>query len=339
MTKESATTTKHRQTDTFFQKDVPCPDGTVFCQFPWLGVTRFHGEDTGDFLNRQFTNDLLKVDSSHSGYSGYCNPKGRIIALGRVFVFGGDYFFSLENKLSETVRKRLSIFVMRSRVTLEATTFKCLGVMGRNCDDVVRKHFGSAPAQPGEQCCTENHVLIRTAGSDCPRFEIYADAAHFTALQNTLLQDARSADPGLWRMHELCNGYPMISAANTERFLPQSLNLDWLGVVSFSKGCFPGQEIIARTHYRGKAKQRACLVRSTDKQEMLPGTKVFVRKWHNEQPCGEIIDSCPVPAGNGWLGLAALRIAGGGTGRLGSVDGSLLEICPWLQPVEAEPGS
>ena len=336
MTEKAATIEKDHRMDTSFREALPCPDSTTFCQLPWLGITRFSGEDAGDFLNRQFTNDLKTIDSRHSKYTAYCNPKGRVIALGQVFVFGGDYFFSLESKLSEAVRKRLSIFVLRSRVNLTDTTFKCIGIMGTRSEEVVRKHFGYAPTQAHGQWCTKHHVVIRVAGNGCPRFEIYTDEAHFTALQDTLLQDAQPAEPKLWRAHGLCNGYPVINEASTERFLPQSLNLDWLGAVSFSKGCFPGQEIVARIHYRGKAKQRACLVRSAEHQEMPPGSKVFVHKWHPEQPCGEIIDSCPAPTGDAWLGLAALRVSDAATGTLGSVEGSALEIRPIPRPAETE---
>ncbi len=332
MTEKPAITKKDHRVDTFSREALPCPASAVFCQLPCLGVTRFSGEDAGDFLNRQLTNDLKTIDSTHSRYTAYCNPKGRVIALGRVFVFGGDYFFSLEKKLSEAVRKRLSIFVLRSRVNLTATTFKCIGIMGTRSEEVVRKHFGHAPTQDHGQWCTKHHVVIRVAGNGCPRFEIYTDETHYTALQDMLLQDAEPTEPKLWRAHELCNGYPMINEASSERFLPQSLNLDWLGAVSFSKGCFPGQEIVARIHYRSKAKQRAWLVLSADHQAMLPGSKVFVHKWHPEQPCGEIIDSCPAPTGDLWLGLAALRVNEAATGALGSVEGSALEIFPMPQP-------
>ncbi len=311
---------------------------------PWLcplsdfSLVRVSGKGAFDFLNNQLSNDLQTVPENMSQLSGYCNPKGRLYCTMRIFMRGADYCMRTTAGVSDTVIDRLRLFVLRADVTFDTdTTLGGIALIGPGTDDLLQRADLPVPAVASAAAHDGEHSVIRSPGV-CERYEIYAPHGELASLWNTLARDAVPADGGVWRLYDIFSGIPNIYPETSELFVPQMANLDLAGGLSFSKGCYPGQEVVARTHYLGKLKRR--MYRFSLPQSPLepqPGDAVFVSAYSDEQPSGEIMDTYKLPDGT-LEGLASLRIRGLERKkiRLGSPNGAEAQIRPLPYEVTAE---
>jgi len=203
----------------------------------YLSAVRFSGADAGDFLHNQLSADVLDLSSGESTFACYCEPKGRVLALMLVCKLDEDYYVIMSDTLASSIADRLKIYVMRSKVDIELLTAVVAGVQAD----------GEPQAAPGSA------ITLPLPNTD-RWFAIVSDESG--AEKNAPAQSA-------WKVRELQQGITWLSRKSSGQFLPQMLGFDQLGAVNFRKGCYPGQEIVARTHYLGKVKRHPRVLTTT----------------------------------------------------------------------------
>lgn len=269
-----------------------------------LGLIRASGPEARSFLQSQLSNDAKLLTPAQGQLSGYCSPKGRLLAVFTVLQLGEDDFaLALPSTLVPPTLKRLKMFVLRSKLVLsdasaELSTF---GVMGEQIAETFTAQGFAVPTSDYGVAQHEGVWLLRRPGP-VPRFELRAAPERLAALQQTLNLPPASTDD--WALAEVLAGTPQVTAETSDHFVPQTINLDTAGGVSFTKGCYPGQEIVARVHYLGRVKQRLHL--SAAKEAAAPGTAVFVAR-ADGQAVGEVMASAPWP-GQGHALLLTLQL-------------------------------
>ncbi|MFI3190569.1 hypothetical protein BCS42_06370 [Crenothrix sp. D3] len=203
-----------------------------------LAVLTVSGQDAAQFLQGQITCNVHDVTATHSSLGAMCNPKGRAITTFLLAKSGDDFLLILPAELLETVKKRLSMYVLRAKVTLtDCSDSLCLlGFMAQSTDAFLASY-----QQDGA-------VRINVGNRDL----VIADAHNASVM---FAQGVETIDSMHWQTLDILGGIPWLTTATSEQFIPQMLNLDKLGGISLTKGCYTGQEIVARTHYLGKAKR------------------------------------------------------------------------------------
>lgn len=313
--------------------------GLVFADLEYLGVIAVHGTDAASFLQSQLSNDIRSLDEHASQLSAFCTPKGRMLGLMRIFRCNDIYYLRLPADTLEAVLQRLRLFVMRAQVTLEdvSENFLRIGVSGTDAPEQVHAATGACPETVNAVAQRGDFTVMRVPGPQ-PRFEIFA-ASLQAARQcwDTLNVRAAPAGEPVWRLLEILAGLPAVFAATRERFVPQMANLQLVDGVSFKKGCYPGQEIVARMQYLGTLKRRMYAGRIALDGQVLPGAELF--SGHDDsQPVGQIVDAQPHPDG-GQQALAVLQIrsAEADDAFLGSATGPAFELV--RLPYDFEPES
>ncbi|MGA7799905.1 MAG: folate-binding protein YgfZ [Gammaproteobacteria bacterium] len=316
--------------------------GNVFADLSHQGLIAVHGADAQAFLQGQVSSDIRQVDDRHSQLSSYCSPKGRMLASFRVFQRGDTYYLRMPALLLDATLKRLRMFVLRAQVTLDdaSNSFVQIGVTGPGAAEQLEGFFGSAPGAVDEAVQAKDCTLIRVAGGH-PRFEVYGPLEAMRKLWETL--NVRSAPIGstAWALLDIMAGIPVIYPATADAFVPQMANMQLVGALNFKKGCYPGQEVVARTQYLGKLKRRMYLGRVRSEQMPAPGDELFARGGGQEQNVGRIVDARPHPDG-GYALLAVVQIASaeGDSLHYGALDGPAVELQPLPYPFqESESGT
>jgi folate-binding protein YgfZ len=308
--------------------------GNVFADLSHYGLIAVHGDDAVEFMQGQFINDVRKVDERHSQLSGLCNPKGRLLASFRLFNHGDSYYLCLPAEMVESVINRLRMYVLRSRVTLEeaSDTFVHLGLSGEETRTVLHDFAGELPAEPGHATAQDSQVVLAVPGI-YPSYEIFTTVERARALWEKL--NVRSAPVGAeaWRLLDIQAGIPVIYSQTCEAFVPQMVNLQLIDGVSFKKGCYTGQEIVARMQYLGKLKRRMYRGRVDVSVAPQPGDALFSAS-DPQQSCGQLVSVAGHPDG-GCAVLAVIQInhaEGGESLHLGGLDGPPLRLEPLPYP-------
>ena len=298
------------------------PEGSTAClPLDGLGLIRAAGPEARSFLQNQLTHDSKLITPAQGQLSGYCSPKGRLLAVFTVLQLGVDDFaLALPAALLAPTLKRLKMFVLRSKLTLTDASAEllALGVMGAEAAAALA-HLGlAAPTTDYGTTQCDDTWLLRRPGP-VPRFELRASPTRLAALQQALnLPAARAED---WALAEVLAGIPQVTSETTDHFVPQTINLDTAGGVSFTKGCYPGQEIVARVHYLGRIKQRLRLAQAS--APLAPGTAVLDE---NEHSVGEVMAAAPHPQQGALLALS-LNVSHQDGAALHSADG-LVQLLP-----------
>jgi folate-binding protein YgfZ len=272
--------------------------GTVLIPLTHLGLLRARGDDAADFLQGQTSNDVRLVDAGHHQLNSYCTAKGRMLALFTLFMRDDDYYLQLPQELLAAVQKRLGIFIMRSAVKLEEAGGELVsfGLSGPQADKLLRKALGDCPAEPGHTLTIDGVTLLRRPG-DTPRFICLADPERLIALWRLLTPETNPAGANGWELLEIRAGIPAITGDLVEAFVPQMINLQLIDGVNFKKGCYPGQEIVARMQYLGKLKRR--MYRAYIDAAELPaaGTELYSPDSESGQGAGKVVRASPSPNG------------------------------------------
>lgn len=294
----------------------------IICDLSHLGLFEISGDDAVTFLQGQVTNDVKLLNGSNSHYSGYCSPKGRLLALFFAFMHNQKLHLQLNNKLLEPIAKRLKMYVMRSKVNLNnvSDSIVKIGLNGNEVPTLLTPFFKQIPEHAYESFSTENATLIRLAGNK-PRFEIICDTDQAKVIWQLLKAQCKPVGRACWEWLEIQAGIPDIYMQTQEEFVPQMVNLDLLDAINFKKGCYTGQEIVARTHYLGKVKRRTHLAHLNTSTPPQAGNDVLNA---NNEVVGKIVRSAPAPNG-GYDFLAEIRLESVETSDL-SVNGIKVEI-------------
>ncbi len=305
---------------------VAARDHAVVTDLATIAVLRVAGADAAAFLQGQLTNDVSQLASGASHYAAWCSPKGRMLANMVVRrVDDRSFELVLPAALAASVHKRLVMFLLRSKATIEdvsAATVR-LGIAGPSAAMVVQDLFGALPA-PHRQVVTADASVMAVPGG---RFVALASPEAAPSLWARLTARARPVGLPAWRWVTIRAGIPVITAATTDQFVPQTANLDALDGVNFQKGCYTGQEIVARTQYLGRLKERLVLAH-VDGLPPAPGARLYSPVF-DAQACGTIVNAAPAPGGGADL-LAVLQLAARDSGEVhaDAPDGRRLALLP-----------
>jgi folate-binding protein YgfZ len=310
------------------------PQGFQRCALTHWGVIRAAGSDAASFLHGQLTNDIHNLALGQARQAGYCSAKGRLLATFIVWRESEqELLLVCDRSVLASTLKRLSMFVLRAKCKLsDATEDRPLwGLWGRlDSTDAAAGNAmapwsvddGSdtdAPASVVRLTDVEQHWRVLWVGRN-------ASAA--TALKS-------NAELTEWQRLQISSGLPMIEERTAEQFVPQMINYELIDGVNFQKGCYPGQEVVARSQYRATAKRRMFLFQTSG--SATAGTEVF-QSTDAEQPAGLVVNAVRQADGQTLL-LAEVKLTAlaQGTLHLSSNTGAMLEprALPYAVPIEA----
>jgi hypothetical protein len=269
----------------------PTQQKPILTDLDHLGIIRISGEDAATFLQNQFSNDVRKVDATHTQLNSYSSPKGRMFAIFRLFKFENDFYMRMPAGLIEPVSKRLRMFVLMSKVKLEDSSAQLqrFGIAGPGVAGLLAKHLRDVPVEIDTASEQNGITLIRVPGEE--RFELYGHAKKLNPLIATLTPGITQGDENAWPLLDILNGLPNVYPETSEHFIPQMTNLQQINGLSFKKGCYPGQEIVARMQYLGKLKRRMYRLIFTSDALPPPGTGIVSIENGKAHEAGEIVDA------------------------------------------------
>ena len=283
------------------------------------GVIRASGADAAKFLHGQLTQDVERLPEGQARPAGYCSAKGRLLATFVIWRAGPDILLACSADLLPAVLKRLAMFVLRAQCKLVDASAEL-------------PLWGVAGGAPGSAWAVTTTPGLQQI--ELPPAVVDGQPVARRLQVGGTAPAAPAMDEAAWRWLEVHSGVARIVAATVEQFVPQMINLELVGGVNFSKGCYPGQEVVARSQYRGTLKRRAQVLLSP--VALTPGSEIF-HSADPGQPAGMVV------LGGSWAAayaaLAELKLAAlaGGTLHAGSADGPLLTTTalPYAIPAEA----
>jgi folate-binding protein YgfZ len=273
-----------------FPLDVPTTD--FVSPLTDLGLIALSGEEAAHFLHNQLTNDVDHLGLTEVRLAGYCSPKGRLLATFRMWRSGDSIILQLPREIQAGVQKRLQMFVLRSKAKLTDVTpeYVMLGLAGPAAVAALSELFSTLPAAPYAKVESDAGTLIREADAfGAPRYQWITKQESAQRAWPALLKTLQPVAAEVWRLGDIHAGIPQITQATHEQFVPQMVNYEIVGGVNFQKGCYPGQEIVARSQYLGKLKRRMCLASITT-QDATAGMEVFSEA-DPDQSCGMIVNA------------------------------------------------
>jgi tRNA-modifying protein YgfZ len=236
------------------------------------GLLSVTGDDARAFLHAQLTNDIENLAADHAALAGWCSAKGRLLATFLVIAAPDGFLMQLARDLAAPVAKRLSMFVLRSKVKVTDVS-----------DAWAQFGIWQADFQQPDVAWTGNRARVRVGER---RYLEIVPAGEPAAAVN--------ADEAQWTLQEIRAGRPLITAATQDQFVPQMVNFEMLGGIDFQKGCYPGQEIVARAQYRGQVKRRLVRAQAPAGVRLQPG---------QEFNGGTVVDVAPAENGSELLAV------------------------------------
>ncbi|MDD5384379.1 MAG: folate-binding protein [Gallionella sp.] len=310
---------------------------TVLCDLGQFGTLRVSGEEAQSFLQNMLSNDTREVSATHAQLSSLNSPKGRMQATMLIWRNGGDYLLQLPRVLCEPMRKKLSMYVLRAKVKISDASDEIvsLGLSGENAQEILSKQFGELPQLPFGFTDTEQAGVLKFSDT---RFQVSTTAQCAPTLWQALSQHAQPVGSVCWDWLNIHAGIPVILPQTQEQFVPQMANLELIGGVNFKKGCYPGQEIVARMQYLGKLKRRMYLAHidgaHLDSNEApQPGDELFSADMEG-QASGMIANAAPAPGG-GYDMLAVMQTSSRESQAVHwkSLQGEALQFLPLPYPL------
>ncbi|NMM27816.1 MAG: folate-binding protein YgfZ [Glaciimonas sp.] len=307
-----------------------------------LGVIAVSGEDAAGFLHNQLTNDVAHLDADAVRLAGYCTPKGRLLATFLMWKPAETILLQLPRSLQPAIQKRLQMYVMRAKVTLTDLndSHVLLGLGGRAASTALNAWFPALPAAPYASVSNDAGTLLRLADAfNAPRYQWFASTAVAQDAWPALATQLAAVGSSAWRWSSILAGVPQITPPTQEQFVPQMLNMELIGGVNFKKGCYPGQEIVARMQYLGKLKRRMLAAGvNSPAMTVTAGMEVFSSS-DPLQPCGMIVNA-ERSTGDSFDCLVEIKIAAAAasTIHLGTAEGPALQFrtLPYALPNDPE---
>ena len=280
---------------------------------PVYAVIRFSGSEALEFLQRQLSNDIMLLGPEIAQVNAYLTPKGRVIALLTMILHEDGALALVDRQMVALISQALQRYVIRSDVQILAPDphwqiHGCAGPADRESDlqldalNLTRDGATLAIQWPGAR----QIILSRSATE-----QSYSHESRPLSLQG-------------WQQLDIEHLLARIGPAESEQFVPQMLSLDTLKVVNFKKGCYPGQEVVARTHYRGRIKRS--LVKYSSDTELEPGTTLSVQEGDTLKPVGRTLQGVTT-ANRSWLGLAVIHESGVAAQQLVSEADPSIRVC------------
>lgn len=294
-----------------------------FCELERDGLISFSGADAGSFLQGQLTSDVATLTPPKTQYSGYCTPKGRLLATFLLWRLNDEILLQVPANLREAIQSRISRYILRAKVKAADATprYVLFGVAGPGADAAISELAGAPPAL--HDVTSTNALAVTRLPLD--RYLLLVSAESAAATRRVLSAHAEPQEPAMWAALDIEAGVPVITPETQEQYVPQMVNMDLIGAVSYSKGCYPGQEIVARTHYLGRTKQRTYRVRLPAEVEAHVGDRLYSDEYGADQASGAILN---VAAGaSDALAVIYTNSVARGVHH-GSLDGPAIEVLP-----------
>ncbi len=260
--------------------------GRAVFALPQLAILAVRGTDAADFLQGQATCDIREVSATQGRFGAFCTPKGRVVCVFFIFKQETGYWLVLPRELLEKVQKRLAIYILRADVQLDdrSDALCLIGLQTGPLSDL---------SLPGKTAAITVHdeVSILRMPNQPSRYIAIAPAGQAILFWKKMTQKygfsaTRTRD---WQLLDLLAGIPWLDLQSSEQYIPQMLNLDRLNGISFNKGCYTGQEIIARTHYKGKSKRQMYLAKSDNQQPLHAGLNIITQDENQTSHAGQIL--------------------------------------------------
>jgi folate-binding protein YgfZ len=269
------------------------------------------GEYAKSFLQSQFTNDVNQVNAKHGQLNSYCTPKGRMMAIFYICQWHGNYYLIMPADIASVVMQRIKMYVMRAKVTItdRSEQLRIYALFGQQAEQTLDQLNIHAPKQDYETSTFEAGCCIRIPGI-VPRYMLIGEESISILLDEYLANNGANISTSsaeYWQWLDIMSGIPMIYTETQEAFVPQMTNLELISGVSFSKGCYPGQEVVARLHYLGNANRRMYRIGSSENIKIKPGDDIYASDSEKDQAIGKVVAAVTTKT-QGVTALAVLRV-------------------------------
>lgn len=268
----------------------PHPNNTVY-PVSDLSVLAVSGSDAAQFLQGQSTCDIKQINDTIGSFGAFCTPKGRTVCTFFIVKHQQAFLLIVASDLLTKIQKRLQLYVLRSDVQLldNRADYRLIGL---SCADPLAA--GITPPERLYAVSQNQPGLCISLSAAKHRFLCVVPTASADQLQAELVNSAgfASGDAADWQYSDIMAGIPWLNAATSELFTPHMINLDQLSGISFNKGCYTGQEIVARTHYLGKAKRKMYLAECSTASLPQPGEAIVDSSTGSPQSIGTVITAC-----------------------------------------------
>lgn len=296
-------------------------DNAFFCILSHEGILTVRGADANKFLQGQLTCNLNYLDANHSSLGARCTPKGRMLSSFRVISIDDGYLLAMAVELVELQLADLQKYAVFSKSKLTDETSQWVRFGLNNCDQALLE-LGIDLAPSNDSVARNDQLIAVRVGEHCA--ELWAPAEQAQALHERLDKHAALADLNQWQLLQIRQGIGHVQGSTRELFIPQMLNLQALGGVSFKKGCYTGQEIVARMQYLGKLKRRLYRLAINSQVLPAPATELF-SSMHNSS-VGEVVAAAQSEDGVELLAVLQNDAAQSADLTLGTPDGSPLHL-------------
>jgi len=256
----------------------------------YLGVIEVSGEDKIGFLQGQLTSDIQKLAADTSQFAGYCTPKGRMLALFRIIPVEDKFLLLLPQELLPSIAKRLQMYVLMSKVSITdmSTDLSRIGICGQQALEKLVKQGYQVPDTVNGVTQHDGIIFVRVA-DNTPRFIAIGESEKVSMLWDKLSLSANSTKN--WKLKDIQAGLPQVYGSTSEAFIPQMQNLQALDGISFKKGCYTGQEVVARMQYLGKLKRQMYLLEIDGNTLPEAGDNLYSPTSSSGQGAGKIVDA------------------------------------------------
>ncbi|MCC7198229.1 MAG: folate-binding protein YgfZ [Gammaproteobacteria bacterium] len=290
---------------------------------PRLGLLRFEGPDAATFLQGQLTQDTRRLEAGRWLPAALCSPQGRVLATLRLARLGSGIVAVLPQELAPVVRERLQRYVLRAKVRIElpeAAGVQAGGVLAGTSEALIEGLPG-CPAEAGQAALDGELAILRLAG---PRALLVGPSSALAAR----IGGAQALADEAWTAAAIHAGDPEVGGATSEHWIPQMLNLDLTGAVSFSKGCYTGQEIVTRTQHLGRIKRRTLAYRTPAALSPEPAAALY----RGDEKVGEVVLAAPDAGETRLLAVVNLADAGMALGSAPGIADLLPQPLPYVIP-------
>jgi folate-binding protein YgfZ len=252
-----------------------------------MGLLRVSGDGAKNLLQGQLTCDINDITLTQSRLGAHCNPQGRILSLAHLFYFQDSYYLQLPRDVIPIALAALQKYAVFYKVDLQDASDTLIQIGYRGPHAPLQALTTELPTETNAVTQTQ-HLLINNLSSQISYYEVIGDFATITNLWTSLAKESLMNTTNISKYWRIQMGLPTIYANTSGKLLPHEINLPDLNAVSFNKGCYTGQEIIARMHYRGQSKKQMVRARVHTSTLPQPGADLF----QDNHACGIIIDSC-----------------------------------------------
>ncbi len=286
------------------------------------------GPDSAKFLQGQLTCDTRELQVPHTALGAHCTPKGRMVSSFRIAGLDNETFFMrMDRSIIEQTRQSLGKYIVFSKAELydRSEQWLALGLAGKNCKKALSAIFDTLPTEQHASVQQEGKCLLIQVDNEGQRYELWCKTEEASKLWRELSQTLPPVAEKAWQLQNIQQGLGFVESETLEMFIPQMLNYQTVGAISFKKGCYTGQEIVARMQYLGKLKRHMYRLHCHSDTLPLAGTALFSAE--GEQVIGNIVHSAALtPNEYQMLAVVSEQAIAKNQLRLGSQTGVNLDV-------------